>query len=91
LHINPPDQDSKEDYYFFKRKISKFRLFTVRDEMEYAYGGPLLPGPGEMVGDFFMLDLDPEPGKATWDIEAVARLPSDEILFSFEARVIIGF
>jgi hypothetical protein len=59
--------------------------------MEYTYGGPLLPGPDELVGDFFMLDLDPEHGSATWDIEAVARLPSDEILFAFEARVKIDF
>jgi hypothetical protein len=90
LRINPPNKDNDEDYYFFKRKISKFRLFTVRDEMEYTYGGPFLPGPNELVGDFFMLDIDPEPGSAVWDIEVVGRLPDDKILFAFEARVEIN-
>lgn len=66
-------------------------MFTVRDEMEYSYGGPLLPGPDEMVGDFFMLDLYPEPGCEVWDIEAVARLPTDEVLFAFEARMKIEY
>lgn len=41
-----------------------------------------------MVGDMYLLDLGPDHGTVVLDIEAVARLPDDGILFAFEARVV---
>lgn len=34
-----------------------------------------------------LLDFGPDHGLVVMDIEAVARLPDDRILFAFEARV----
>lgn len=59
----------------------------MRDAEEYAYGGPLVKGPNEIVGDFPVLHIGFDHGTMKWDIEVVARLPDDRILFAFEARV----
>ena len=87
IHANLPGDDDDNDTYFFKNKISDFKLFTVRDEREHTYGGPLVMGADEMVGDFFVLDFEPGHGTVQWDVEAIARLPDDRILFAFEAAV----
>jgi hypothetical protein len=40
-----------------------------------------------MVRDFFMVRFDGEHEAAVWDIEAVARLSNERILFAIRARV----
>ncbi|KAF2175851.1 hypothetical protein K469DRAFT_701401 [Zopfia rhizophila CBS 207.26] len=77
-----------EPEYTIKKNISDFKPFTVRNEDDYTYGGPLVQGINEMVGDMYLLDLGPDHGIVALDIEAVARLPDDRILFAFEARVV---
>jgi hypothetical protein len=82
----PGDEDD-DNTYFFKNKISDFRLFTVRNIEGYTRGGPLVKGSNEIVGDFLVLCIGQDHGNMAWDIEAVARLPDHRILFAFEARV----
>lgn len=59
----------------------------MRDELEYTYGGPLVLGRNEMVGDFHVLHFWSDHGTELWDIEVVARLPDSKILFSFGGRI----
>lgn len=79
-----PVQDSN---YTVTHNISDFKLFTVRRIPEFVYGGPLVPGINEMVGDLPLLNLEPGRAVCVDDVEAVARLPDERILFAFEARV----
>jgi hypothetical protein len=73
--------------YFFKRKISDFGVFIVRDPDTYTYGGPLVPGSNEIVGDVFNMNIGFDHGTAMWDVEAIAKLPDERILFAFGTRV----
>jgi hypothetical protein len=77
-------QDSN---YTVTHSISDFKLFTVRKVPEFEYGGPLVPGLNEMVGDLPLLDLEPRRAVCVDDVEAVAALPDGRVLFAFEARV----
>lgn len=79
-----PVQDSN---YTVTHNISDFKLFTVRKVPEFEYGGPLVPGLNEMVGDLPLLNLEPGRAVCVDDVEAVARLPDGRVLFAFEARV----
>lgn len=87
FHINLADYENDGDTYFAKRKISDIRLFAVRDEARDTYGGPLLPGTNEIVGDSFVLHFGHDHGTAEWDMEVVAKLPNGGILFAFEGRI----
>jgi hypothetical protein len=89
LHISETNHNDTQPY-FHKNKISEFGLFTVRFEEEEGrkYGGPLVQGHvNELVGDFFMFNGGRDHGHGEWNIEAVAKLPNEDILFAFEALV----
>lgn len=74
--------------YTIKKKISDFKPFTVRNEDDYTYGGPLIQGVNEILADMWLTAWDPEGhGTVVFDIEAVARLPDERILFAFEATL----
>lgn len=79
-----PVQDSN---YTVTHDISDFKIFTVRKVPEFEYGGSLVPGLNEMVGDLPLLNLIPGSAFCVDDVEAVARLPDRRVLFAFEARV----
>ncbi|KAH7074079.1 hypothetical protein FB567DRAFT_553573 [Paraphoma chrysanthemicola] len=88
MHARLPDSDDDDDdFYFFKGKLTEWEVFTVRNPETYKYGGPLEFGSNDIVGDFMNVNFDPGHGTEVWDLEAVARLPDDRILFSFGARV----
>jgi hypothetical protein len=81
--INFPD----EPEYRIERNLSDFKLFTVRNFYDFTYGGPLIPGLNEIVGDLWFMDMGPGHRKVVLGVEAVARLPDGRILFALEARV----
>jgi hypothetical protein len=76
-----------EPAYEYKNKISDFGLFFVRDQWAPRYGGPLLEGINEIVGDFFNLQYGHDHGTVEALVRAIARLPDDRVLFAFEAWV----
>ncbi|KAF2786099.1 hypothetical protein K505DRAFT_290301 [Melanomma pulvis-pyrius CBS 109.77] len=83
-------QTSGEDKpeYTIKKKLSDFKPFTARNEDDYTYGGPLIKGSNEIVGDLWLIAWDPEGHRTVdLDIKAVARMPDDRVLFAFEASV----
>lgn len=86
LRVNRVVSDD-ERKYTIKRKISTFQLFQVRNPDSYSYGGPLVQGVNEIVGDIYLLELGPDHGTVALDIEAVAALPDNRILFAFEGKV----
>jgi hypothetical protein len=73
--------------YFAKEKISQSRFFTRRAERENIYGGPFLQGTNELVGDILLWTWGHEHETVVLDIEAVAMLPDERILFAFGAKV----
>ena len=79
--------------YVAKNKISDFGLFTVRDEETYEYGGRLVYGSNEMVGDFFWFAYPGghEGEYTTLDIKVVGRLPDDSVIFAFAGRAELKF
>ncbi|KAF2866905.1 hypothetical protein BDV95DRAFT_598435 [Massariosphaeria phaeospora] len=70
------------------RKISEAWLVTVRRE-DGAYGGPLVVGQNELVGDQELPFGFGHAGHGVEavDVEVVGRLPDGRVLFGFEARV----
>jgi hypothetical protein len=82
--VNFPD----EPEYTVKRNLSDFNPFSVRNAYDFTYGGPLVPGINEIVGDLYFMDIGPGHGIVVLDMEAVARLPDERVLFAFEARVL---
>ncbi|KAF2647414.1 hypothetical protein K491DRAFT_685549 [Lophiostoma macrostomum CBS 122681] len=82
--VNFPD----EPEYTVKRNLSDLKPFSVRSWDDAEYGGPLIPGINEIVGDLWFMDLGPGHGTVVLDVEAVARLPDGKVLFAFEARVL---
>jgi hypothetical protein len=71
----------------YKNKISNFRLFYVRDLWEGRYGGLLVEGINEMVGNYINLHFGPDHGMIEADVKVIARLPDERVLFAFEAWV----
>ncbi|KAF2790175.1 hypothetical protein K505DRAFT_377712 [Melanomma pulvis-pyrius CBS 109.77] len=67
--------------------ISDFKLFTARKVSEVEYGGPLVPGRKEMVGDLPLLNLEPGRVIRVDDVEAMARLTDGRVLFTSEGSV----
>jgi hypothetical protein len=59
----------------------------VRDLWEARYGGPLIEGINEMVGDYINLQFGPDHGRIEADVEVIARLPDERVLFAFQAWV----
>lgn len=59
----------------------------MRKVPEFEYGGPLVLGINEMVGDLPLLNLEPRRAVCVDDVEAIATLPDRRVLFAFKARV----
>lgn len=71
--------------YEYTNKISDFKLVTVRHDG--AYGGPLVVGGNELVGDQELFHFGSDPETSEIEIEAVAKLPDGRVLFAFEAKM----